>query len=119
MKKFTKILAFTLVAAMLCIALASCGGISGKYEASEWGTGISLEFKGNKVTAVFTVVTVELSPVKGTYKIDGDKITFDFTNDEYDSDVNEWLEKFQGELSFEKGEDYIKIGGVKYKSVKD
>ena len=119
MKKFTKILAFTLVAAMLCIALASCGGLSGKYEASEWGTGIELEFKGNKVTAVFKFVTLKSDPVKGTYKIDGDKITFDFTNDEYDSDVNKMLEKFQGELSFEKGDDYIKIGGVKYKSVKD
>ena len=33
--------------------------------------------------------------------------------------VNDMLEKFQGELDFEKGDGYIKIGGTKYNAVKD
>ena len=52
---------------------------------------------------------------EGTYKIKGDKITIEFA-DENEDDAS-WSDIFQllnGEHDFEKGDDYIKIGGVKY-----
>ena len=118
MKKLTKVLALAIVVAMACVVLASCG-LSGKYEATVFGTGTELEFKGSKVYMTFKVLTFSSDPVEGTYKISGDKITFDFTSDDYSNDVNDMLEKFQGELDFEKGDGYIKIGGTKYNAVKD
>ncbi len=117
MTKLTKVLALTLVVAMLCLVLASCG-LSGKYEATAWGTGTELEFKGSKVYMTFKFIGMSADPVEGTYKISGDKITFDFTSDDYSDKVNNMLEKFQGELDFEKGDDYIKIGGIKYTKAK-
>ena len=118
MKKFTKILALAVVVAMACVVLASCG-LSGKYEATAWGTGAELEFKGSKVYMTFKFVGLSADPVEGTYKINGDKISFDFTSDDYSEKVNDMLAKFQGELDFEKGDGYIKIGDVKYTAVKD
>ena len=117
MAKITRVIALALVIALACLTLASCGGLSGKYEAKAWGTGTELEFKGNKVTMTFEIVGFSGDPIEGTYKIDGDKISFDFTNEDYDDVVNNMLEKFQGELSYEKGDDYIKIAGVKYTKV--
>ncbi len=118
MKKLTKVLALAVVVAMLCLALASCG-LSGKYEATAFGTGTELEFKGSKVIMTFKFIGFSADPVEGTYKISGDKITFDFTNDDYSDRVNDMLENFSGELDFEKGDGYIKIGSVKYNAVKD
>ena len=51
-----KIIALVLVAVMLTMTLASCGGISGKYSAELLGTGVELEFKGSKVNARFKVL---------------------------------------------------------------
>ena len=119
MKKLTKVIALVVVAAMLCLALASCGGLSGKYEATAFGTGTELEFKGNKVTMTFKFVGLSSDPVEGTYKISGEKISFDFTSDDYSDNVNDMLENFNGELDFEKGDGYVKIGGIKYNAVKD
>ena len=119
MKKLVKVLALAIVVAMACLALASCGGLSGKYEATAWGTGTELEFKGSKVYMTFKFIGMSSDPVEGKYKISGDKITFDFTNDDYSDNVNDMLENFDGELSFEKGDGYVKIAGVTYKAVKD
>ena len=111
MTKLTKVLALVLVAAMLCIALASCG-LSGTYKNSGiFGLGATeLKFSGSKVT--ITMGDVEAT---GKYEIDGDKITI--TLDNANDGAASWediLNAFNGTKSFEKGDDYIKIGGTKY-----
>ena len=70
MKKLAKVLALVVVAAMLCLALASCG-LSGTYKNNGlFGLGATeLTFKGSKVTVEMGEIEAE-----GTYKIDGDKI---------------------------------------------
>ena len=100
MKNFTKVIALLLVLSISAIIFASCGNtLSGKYDGGIKG---SYEFSGNKFTFKWTIITVE-----GTYKIDGDKIMFTF-----DGDENEYLKP---EMSFEKTDDGIKIGGFSYK----
>lgn len=113
MKKLTKVLALAIVVAMACLALASCGGLSGKYEGGGFaGAGeTELTFKGNKVTIEKLGLEAE-----ATYKIDDDKIEFTFEDKEED-DAASWddlLRLWEGEHSFEKGDDYIEIDGVKY-----
>lgn len=106
---FVKVIALALVIATLACVFASCGKtISGTYSAEAFGTGVVYEFKGSKVFITLKVVGFSGEAVEGKYEINDDKITFTFESD--DSDVN----KYNGEFSFEKGEDYIKIGGVKY-----
>ena len=46
MKKLTKVLALTVVAAMLCLVLASCGGLSGKYKADALVAGAAAKCYG-------------------------------------------------------------------------
>ena len=106
-----KIIALVLVAVMLTMTLASCGGISGKYSAELLGTGVELEFKGSKVNARFKILGSYGEPIEGKYKIKGDEITITFPDGDKDT------EDLSGTHSFEKGDDYIKIGVVTYKSV--
>ena len=118
MKKVLKVLSLVMVAAMLCITLASCGKtLSGKYEndATVFSTGVvtTYEFSGKKVT-----LTVESKAagatvgdplvIEGKYSIDDDKITFEFEGDDEDA------KKYSQTLDFEESEDYIKIGVVKF-----
>ena len=114
MKKLTKVLALAVVVAMACALLASCGGLSGKYELDAIVGGATYEFKGSKVTITAEVVGFKKS-FEGKYKIvkDGDAQKIEFTFEDKDA------EEYTGSFSFEKGEDYIKINGVKYKAVKD
>ena len=110
-KSIVKSIALTLVAVMMCLALVSCG-LSGTYKNDGvFGVGATeLTFSGSKVTITMGGVEAE-----GTYEIDDDKITITLDNAGDDaltsSDV---LNGFNGEKDFEKGDDYIKIGGVKY-----
>ena len=46
--------------------------------------------------------------VEGKYSIKDDQITITFEGDDKDAKA------FNGTFDFEKGDDYIKIGGVKY-----
>lgn len=110
---FKKVLVLAL-AAMMLLSLASCSKLSGTYTATVVGTGSKLDFDGKKVTVTATVLGKDLASIEGTYKIKGDEITFDFSDKEADEDVNKILESLNGTLSFEKGDDYIKIGDVKY-----
>ena len=124
MKNVIKIVALALVLVMTMGVLASCGGmkLSGKYEST---TGVVMEFSGDKVKASFNVnmviTTITVGPVEGTYKIDGDKITLDFVDESQVKDndtAKDLLSKLEGELSFEKDGDTIKIGGVSYTKAK-
>ena len=112
MKKLTKVLALAIVVAMACLALASCGGLSGKYEGGGFaGAGeTELTFKGNKIT----IETLGLE-AEGTYKIDGDEIKIEIEdNDEEEASWDDLLKAWDGTFDFEKEDDYIKINGVKY-----
>ena len=106
-----KVIALALVAVMLTMTLVSCGGVSGKYSAELLGTGVELEFKGSKVTARFKVLGSYGDAIEGKYKIKGDEITITFP------DGDKETEDLSGTHSFEKGDDYIKIGVVTYKAV--
>ena len=122
-KTILKVLTLSLVAVMLICTLASCGKmISGSYDAQ-------IEFLGQKVTVTYTFTlnkveatskvtvlgNVQSETAEGTYKItensDGSmEITFEF---EKETDV------FKNEtVTFEEGEDYIKIGLATYNKVK-
>jgi hypothetical protein len=106
-----KVIALALVAVMLTMTLVSCGGVSGKYSAELLGTGVELEFKGSKVNARFKVLGSYGDTIEGKYKIKGDEITITFP------DGDKETEDLSGTHSFEKGDDYIKIGVVTYKAV--
>ena len=123
MKKTLRFIAVAMVAVMLCLTLASCGKtISGKYEAEIdvllASYTATYEFSGNKVeiTKKSTTIlgTVDTLTLNGTYEItekdDGTmEITITLEND--DDDIK------SGTYVFEEGENYIKIGLVKYDKV--
>ncbi len=121
MKRSIRILAVAMVAIMLCLCLASCGKkLSGEYsatvEAFGYETGKKMEFSGENVTVSYLVANKEVASIDGTYSIDDDKITFDFVDESEveDKDAKAFLASLNGSLSFEEGDGYIKIGGVKY-----
>lgn len=126
MKKTLRIMAIVMVALMLCLSLTSCFGkkLSGTYKAEVdlllAKATYEYTFKGKNVTLVVTKGTFATSEDKdtyeGTYEINeldnGDmEITFNFENE------GDGIES--GTVSFEEGEDYIKIGGVTYNAVED
>ena len=102
-----KIIALVLVAVMLTMTLASCGGISGTYSAEILGSGAEYEFKGSKVTITPKLLGGYGTPIEAKYKIKDDKITITIEGEE-DSE-------YAGTYDFEKGDDYIKIGAITYK----
>ncbi len=117
MKKSIRILAVAMVAVLLCLCLVSCGKkLSGEYEATIAGTGKKMEFSGKNVTVTYLFLTKEVASVDGTYSIEDDKITFDFVDEDKveDKDAKEFLAGLAGSVSFEEGDGYIKIAGVKY-----
>lgn len=116
MKKFVKVIALVLALVTLTTVLASCGGLSGKYEAISFGTGSVMEFKGSKVIITYKALGEDVGTIEGKYSVKGDVITFEFSTDDIENDLFEdFVEKLNDvEHSFEKGDDFIKIGGVKY-----
>ena len=119
MKKSVRIIAFALVAVMVCLAFAACGKtLSGEYTAEIGSTSIAggkttYKFSGSKVTitVVAGIAGFEKSTsFDGKYKIDGDKITFTFE----DGDASAYNQT----LTFEETEDGIKLAGIEYKKQK-
>ena len=111
-KTFIKIMALALVLVTMVCFLAACGTrLSGKYSAEVWNTGVTYEFKGSKVFITLKVAGFSGDAVEGKYEIKDDKITFTFETDKTD------VKKYEGSFDFEKGDDYIKIAGVKYEKV--
>lgn len=115
MKKILSLTSLVLVFAMLAMSLVSCAPtISGTYYSGDkklTKTYVEMEFSGSKVTITDYVVGSSIYEVEASYSIDGDKITI-----ELPEDANELAkEVYDGEYSFEQGEDYIKIGVVEYK----
>ena len=107
-----KILCATLVVIMM-LSLVACGvQLKGEYRTEEvFGSYVSYTFSGNKVTVKTYVVGVKAVELEGTYEInkDANEITITYAGDE--AEDNE--DVVSGTQSFEKGEDYIKIGTLK------
>ena len=124
MKRSVKLLAFALVAVILCMSLTACGKrLSGTYEsvaASEGiggiigdalNTSVEYTFKGNKVTIEVTLFG-EVETYEGEYSIKDDKITFEFEDED--------AEGFAGTETFKELENgNIEIGGEEFKPVED
>ncbi len=116
MKKVIKAVAVLALALIVCMSFVSCGKkLSGKYEADIVIAKVQLEFSGNKVTLKPSVFGVAGHEIEGTYEIDDDKITLTYGDE--DKDAAEEYD-LSGTFDFEEGDDYIKIGLVKYKAVK-
>lgn len=121
MKKILSLVLAIAVLATLCMTLASCGKkLSGKYSADVYGTGTTMTFDGKNVKIGFTVTLLgEIASVDATYQIKGDEITFDFADEDEVSNSNakKVIESLEKPVSFEEGDGYIKINGVKYEKV--
>ena len=110
-----RIISTILVCVLLlgCVfTLASCSKVlMGTYELDAVVGGVTYDFKLTKVTITAEVLGQSKS-IEGKFKIsENDKgetqITFTFEDEENAKD-------YSGTFSFEKGDDYIKIGGTKY-----
>ncbi|MBQ8583762.1 MAG: hypothetical protein IJ488_04030 [Clostridia bacterium] len=97
-------------------ALASCGNNpSGTYESTGYisvaKTGGVYEFSGKKVTYTYYIGGVESYSVEGEFKVaenDEGELEITLTYGEEKEDAE------SGTVAFEKGDDYIKIAGIKY-----
>lgn len=120
MKKALKIITFIMATLLVCTVFASCGTVvigkyTGQLGGNLIGTKATYNFKaGGKVTITVSVTllgTVSSDSYDGTFRLakadDGTQsITFTFT----DSEATE----YSGTYTFEKGDGYIKLGGVTY-----
>ena len=115
MKKSVRIIAFALVAVMLCLTLVSCGKkLNGTYAATIAGTGAEYEFKGSKVTITVKALGAVVAEVEGKYSIKDDKINFEFKSD--DEKENDEVKKYSGSFDFKELESGdIQIGLMPYK----
>lgn len=119
MKKSIKIVSVVLVALMLCLCLASCAKtLKGKYTADVLGTGTTLTFDGSDVKIGITVLGSEVASLDASYTIKDDKITFDIADDDVTNTLaKKVINSLEEAQDFEEGDDYIKIGDVKYESL--
>ena len=109
MKNTVRVIAVVLLICMLGLTLVSCGKkLSGTYSAEVIGSGAEYEFSGSKVTITIKALGAEIASAEGKYSIDDNKITFEFESEDDD------VKKYGGTFDFEEGDDYIKIGIVKY-----
>ena len=126
MKKTTiKILALALATLMVCVALVSCGGPSGKYA----GDIYTFEFKGSDVTVSWKGL-VDSYTMAGTYELGEDENgnkTISFTwqdGDSYVQDAAFAIPKgiFAKNVSYNAGSDdagkYIEIAGFRFDQAK-
>ena len=117
MKKVLRLIALSLVLVMGLVMFASCAKtLSGTYENMDvTKSGTVLTFEGDKVTFSMKALGSEVASFDATYEIKDDTIAFDFDDEDVDNDwVKEAIEELEKPVSFEEGEDYIKIGGEKF-----
>ena len=124
-KTMIKILALSLVAVIACVALASCGGPSGKYT----GNVYTFEFKGSDVTVSWKGV-IDSYTMSGSFELGEDENgnkTISFTwqdGDSYVQDAAFAIPKgiFAKNVSYNEGSDdtgkYIEIAGVRFDQAK-
>jgi hypothetical protein len=91
--------------------------LSGKYSADLFGTGTTMTFDGSNVKIAITVTLLgEVASMDAKYEIKDDKISFDIADEEEVTNdlAKKVIASLEQPVSFEEGEDYIKIGDVKY-----
>lgn len=100
-----KLMCGILVVVMM-LSLVACGSkLSGTYKTEEkLGSYASYTFSGSKVTFTTYVLGNKVGEATGTYKIDGNEITFTWDNGGDSEDA------VSGTQTFEKTDDGIKIG---------
>ena len=120
MKQMLRSVSLLLVVVTLCLSLASCGKkLSGSYEAEIDAALIkytaTYTFSGKKVSVekkTTTILgTVNTTELEGTYEIienDDGTMEISFAFETEDDEIK------NGTYTFSEGEDYIKIGLVKY-----
>ena len=122
-KTIMKIVALSLVAVMMCVLLASCGGPSGEYGSDDY----TLKFSGSKVTVSWKGFTQSYE-MKGKFEMgkddEGNKtITFTMEETEGESMLGDAAYAgakaiFDGTKSYNAGSDddgkYIEIGGLRF-----
>ena len=122
MKTAIKVLAISLVAIMMCMALVSCSNAPSGTYVSENGN-VTLEFSGEKVT--LTYGESKKTTVEGTFEMEEDaegNPIIDIELPEPDSwadlEYAGYRALLNGEKSYNSGSDndgdYIEIGGAKY-----
>ena len=123
MKKSIRIVAMLMVVLTLCMSLASCAKkLSGEYSADVFGTGTTMTFDGSDIKIAITVTLLgEVASLDATYEIKDDKISFDIADEEEVTNdlAKKVIESLEEPVAFEEGEDYIKIGDVKYEKKAD
>ena len=103
-----RILGLVLLAGLLLGVLSSCsGGLSGRYESVVAGNGVRYEFKGSKVTVEVYAGGQVMSTVRGTYSIEGNKITI--TPDKNGGDA---AGEYTGTFDYKQDGDTITIGRI-------
>lgn len=122
-KTVTRIVAISLVAIMMCIALASCSGPSGEYGNDNY----TLAFSGSNITVSWKGLT-QTYELTGKFEIgqdDAGNKTITFTMDEVegnsilgDAAYKTTKALFDGTKSYNEGSDnngsYIEIAGARY-----
>ena len=113
MKKALWLTAVILVVAMLMVSLASCAPtISGTYYSGDkkiTNTYVEFKFSGSNVTISQITIGNVSWETTAMYSIEDDKITI-----EIPEDANILAKAYNGQFTLEQGEDYIKIGALKY-----
>ena len=116
MKKVISLVAAMLIVASLVLTLASCAPkISGTYYSGDRDltqTYVQFKFSGSKVTIESFAAGVKVLDCDGTYTLNDDKTQITI---EIEDNSNDAAKSYSGDFSFEQGDDYIKIGIIKYK----
>lgn len=101
-----KLMCGVLIVVMM-LSLVACGSkLSGTYKSSLTGL-VTYTFSGDKVTCKIGVESLAIT-IEGTYSIDGDKITLNWGEENSKNPLG------NGEHTFEKIDEGIKIDGVTY-----
>lgn len=130
-----RIISLALVCVLLVgvvFALASCGSLSGTYTYEQNGMKMSYKFSGKNVSMI-TEIGDEKYTIEGTYELNDDETKITVTpdadsvktylvdmgmiedaDDISDEDLQEFIDEIAEEQSFEKGDGFVKIGGMKF-----
>lgn len=115
MKRVFSLAAVILVFALMMSVLASCAPtISGTYYAGDkkvTKTYTEFSFSGKNVTMKSYALGTLVWETEATYKLNSDKTQITI---ELPEGAKEGAKPYSGELSFEEGDGYIKIGLIKY-----
>ena len=117
MKKLLSVLLASILLIGCVMTLASCGGLSGKYEREDFGVETSYTFRGKNVTVALELwgTTVTLN---GTYELGEDDLGNKTITITFEDNSSEEAKEYGGTLVFaegvEDGEKYVSIGGVRY-----